>query len=693
MRPQVLNPLFAPVTALDGVGPRIAKLVGRIAGGLVVDLLWHLPSGLIDRRFAPKVRDAPSGEVATLTVTVRAHHPSGHSRRPYRVVCADETGDLTLVFFHARPDYLVRALPPGETRIVSGRVERVSGEVRMTHPDHIATPADATRIARVEPVYPLTAGLTQRPLARATEGALARAPDLPEWHDTDLMTREGWPAWRDAVRQAHHPERAADLEAGSPARRRLAYDELLANQLALALVRAHMRGPGGRRLCGDGRLRRAVFAALPFAPTAAQTDAIADVVRDLASERRMLRLLQGDVGSGKTLVALMTLLAAAEAGAQGAMLAPTEILARQHHAMLAPLLATAGVASAVLTGRDKGKARQTKLGGLADGSIAVVVGTHALFQKDVAFHDLGVAVIDEQHRFGVHQRLRMQRKGRAIDTLVMTATPIPRTLMLTAYGDMDVSRLREKPPGRTPVTTAVLPISRLDEVVAAIERALAANDRIYWVCPLVSESETTDLAAAEERHAALAARFGDRVGLVHGGMKAAERDAAMRAFAAGESRVLVATTVVEVGLDVPDATVMVIERAERFGLAQLHQLRGRVGRGARPSSCLLLYRPPLGETARARLNVMRETEDGFRIAEEDLKLRGAGELLGTRQSGLPELRLADLSLHGDLLAAARDDVTAILASDPELAGARGAALRVLLYLFQRDLAVTFLRSG
>ena len=694
MRPALLNPLFASVTALGGVGPRVAKALGRVAGDRVVDLLWHLPTGLIDRGFTPKIRDAPPGTVATIAVTVLEHLPPPRSsRRPWRVVCADETGKLVLVFFRARGDYLRRVLPPGEARVVSGRVEHYDDIAQMTHPDRIAAPGEAADLARVEPVYPLTAGLAARPLAKAVAAALERAPDLPEWTGPGLATRDGWLPWREAVRRVHAPESESDLDAAAPARRRLAYDELLANQLALALVRAHMRRTGGRQLAGDGGLRRRALAALPFAPTRAQEEAVADIVRDLASDRRMLRLLQGDVGSGKTLVALMCLLVAVEAGAQGALLAPTELLARQHHATLTPLLAAAGVPAAVLTGRDKGRARDAVLAGLADGSTGVAVGTHALFQKDVAFHDLAVAVIDEQHRFGVHQRLQMQRKGRALDTLVMTATPIPRTLMLTAYGDMDVSRLREKPPGRTPVTTAVLPVSRLDEVVGAVARAVADGNRVYWVCPLVSESEAVDLADAQARHAALAERFGERAGLIHGRMTPARRDAEMRSFAAGARGVLVATTVVEVGVDVPEATVMVVEQAERFGLAQLHQLRGRVGRGPRASTCLLLYRPPLGETARARLNIVRETEDGFRIAEEDLKLRGAGELLGTRQSGLPEFRIADLPRDDSLLAAARDEAAEVLDSDPELSGPRGRALRVLLYLFERDLAVSFLRSG
>jgi ATP-dependent DNA helicase RecG len=568
-----------------------------------------------------------------------------------------------------------------------------SGQPQISHPDHVVTPAEAENLPRIEPVYPLTEGLTAKPLGKAVRGALERVPSLPEWHDTALVARETWPAWHDAVAAAHAPASLVDLDPSAIPRRRLAFDELLANQLALGLVRAHMRGSGGRLLSGDGRLRDKAVGALPFTLTAAQTQSLAEIADELASSRRMLRLLQGDVGSGKTVVALLTMLIAVEAGAQAAMLAPTEILARQHYDTIAPLAEAAGVRLAVLTGRDKGKAREQTLAALAAGEIDILVGTHALIQKDVDFADLGVAVIDEQHRFGVHQRMNIQAKGEGVHVLVMTATPIPRTLMLTAYGDMEVSRLTEKPPGRQPVTTVALPANRLDQVVEAVSRALSTGDRVYWICPLVAESETLDLAAAEARAESLRERFGAKVGLVHGQMKAAERDRVMADFSSGAVSVLVATTVIEVGVDVREATVMVIEGAERFGLAQLHQLRGRVGRGTKASSCLLLYAPPLGETARARLAILRETEDGFRIAEEDLRLRGAGELLGTRQSGMPDFRLADLAAHGDLLAIAHDDTKRILDSDPELTGPRGDALRMLLYLFERDLAVRFLRSG
>jgi ATP-dependent DNA helicase RecG len=658
-----------------------------------VSLIWHLPSGIVDRRFAPKVADAPPGAVATLTVTVDAHLPPPSPRLPYKVRCRDETGFLHLVFFHARPDYLQKVLPRGEVRVVSGQVERFGAELQMTHPDHIARPEELDRLKTVEPLYPLTAGLTGKVVAKAVQAALGKAPELPEWLDPAYLKARAWPSWRQALGAAHAPEGAADLLPTTPARCRLAFDELLASQLAVALVRAQQRRLPGRKTTGDGRLRAKALAALPFGLTGSQLQAVAEIAADMGAGQRMLRLLQGDVGSGKTVVALLAMLIAAEAGAQAALLAPTEILARQHLATIAPLAQAAGIRLALLTGRDKGKGRQAILDGLAAGDIALVVGTHALLEEDVQFDELALAVIDEQHRFGVHQRLSLTSKGKGVDVLVMTATPIPRTLMLAVYGDLDVSRLTEKPAGRQPIDTRTVPLERLDEVVQAVGRAVRDGARVYWVCPLVEESEAVDLAAADARHAHLADLFADKVGLVHGRMKGAEKDAAMAAFAAGATRILVATTVIEVGVDVPEATVMVVEHAERFGLSQLHQLRGRVGRGRARSTCLLLFQGPLGETAKARLSIMRETDDGFRIAEEDLRLRGAGELLGTRQSGLPQFHLADLAVHGDLLAAARDDARMIVERDPELATERGKALKVLLYLFERDAAVRTVRSG
>ncbi len=693
MRPNILNPLFAPITSLPGIGQRLAKPLEKLAGPLVADLVAHLPSGLIDRRAQPHLSTAEDGAIATIVVRVERHLKPHNPRQPYKVRCSDPTGFIDLVFFNAREDYLARILPVGQMRAVSGRIDRFGGELNMVHPDHVVPEEELPKIQIMEPVYPLTAGLAPKVLRKAIEAALERLPKLSEWIDPTVMRQRQWSSWAGALLAAHHPQGEGDLSALSPARMRLAYDELLGNQLALALVRARNKRKAGRSNQGNGELRRRIVAALPYTLTRSQEQAGSEIVADMAAPTRMLRLLQGDVGSGKTVVALLAMANAVEAGGQAALLAPTDILARQHYETLEPLCRSVGCEIALLTGRDKGRAREATLARLGSGNLKLVVGTHALMQEDVAFADLRLAIVDEQHRFGVEQRMALADKGAGVDLLVMTATPIPRTLMMTAYGDIDVSRLTEKPAGRQPIDTRTLLLERLDEVAGALKRAIAQGARIYWVCPLVDESEAVDLAAATERHRMLGQLFGDRVGLVHGKQKAAERDATMAAFARGELGILVATTVIEVGVDVPAATVMVVEHAERFGLAQLHQLRGRVGRGRAKSSCLLLYQAPLGETAKARLQILRETEDGFRIAEEDLRLRGGGELLGTRQSGLPEFHYADLAAHGELLAMARDDARLIVERDPQLKSERGEALRMLLYLFRHDATIRTLASG
>ncbi len=693
MRPEILFPIFSPVTKLTGVGPRIAKLIEKLAGEHVSDLLWHLPSGIIDRRYAPKIAEARIAEIATMTVTVDQHLPPKTRRLPYKILCSDDTGNLTLVFFHARADYLHKILPEGEERVISGAIESYGEGIQIPHPDHVVEVKDRASIEAVEPVYPLTQGLSLKVLSKAIKGALALVPELTEWLDGPYLTQQNWPSWNAALTQVHSPEDGTDLEPETLPRQRLAYDELLANQLALALVRAHMKKQPGRPIGGTGELKQRVSSALPFELTNSQQEAVSEIGEDMSSASRMHRLLQGDVGSGKTVVALLSMLQAVESGAQAALLAPTEILARQHLATIEPLTKAAGIKVAILTGREKGKSREPILEGFASGDIGLAVGTHALFQEGVEFNDLALAVIDEQHRFGVHQRLALTFKGKTVDVLVMTATPIPRTLTLTAYGDMEISRLIEKPAGRLPIDTRTVAIDRIDEVVLGVSRALNEGTKIYWVCPLVEESEKIDLAAAVDRFAHLRAMFGERVGLVHGKMKGKEKDAVMAAFADGSVDILVATTVIEVGVDVPDATIMIIEHAERFGLAQLHQLRGRIGRGSGKSTCILMFVENLTQTARKRLEILRETEDGFVIAEEDLRLRGTGELLGTRQSGLPEFRLADLAMHADLIATARDDAKLVLEMDPKLESERGQQLRVLLYLFERDTAVQFLRSG
>jgi ATP-dependent DNA helicase RecG len=684
MRPDILNPLFAEVEVLKGIGPALAKPLHKLGLNRVVDMLFHLPVSWIDRKRVETLDEADVGRTITVAVTARDYRQGG--RGPFRIFAEDKAGNYVTLTYFNNPGWGKKQLPLGEARIVSGKLDRYGQELQMVHPDYVLVPAEAAQIPEREPVYPLSEGLTNHRLGDLAGQALARRPALGEWIEPSLKARQGWPDWADALETAHR-----DPAAGK-ARERLAYDEVFANQLALMLVRASSRKRKGVPLKGDGRLRDKLQ--LPYTPTAAQRGAVAEIEGDLQQDVPMLRLLQGDVGSGKTLVALMAMLSAVEAGAQAALLAPTEILARQHYDTLTRLLAGLPVNVAILTGREKGRARESCLMGLADGTIHILVGTHAIFQQAVGYRKLGLAVVDEQHRFGVAQRMMLASKAeRPPHLLVMTATPIPRTLTLTHYGEMEVSRLDEMPPGRRPVETRVISEDRLAEVIDGLGRHLASGKQAYWVCPLVEESETSDLAAAEERAQLLRLRFGDRVGVVHGRMKGPDKDAVMDAFQLGQIGVLVATTVIEVGVDVANASLMIVEHADRFGLAQLHQLRGRVGRGEEHSVCLLLRGNALSETARARLTLMRETNDGFRIAEEDLRLRGAGEILGTRQSGEAQFRLASPEQISELAPTAMDDARLLVDRDGGLEGERGQAARVLLYLMERDAAVGLLRGG
>ncbi len=696
MRPQILFPLFADLASLRGVGARLAGLYGRLCGNKVVDLLWHLPAGITDRRYRPQLKYADRDRVATLSVTIAEHAAPRRRGLPYRIVGYDDTDQLYINYFNVRDDgYLGKLYPAGEKVAISGFLERYQGGWSMNHPDYAVPAERIAEIPPLEPIYPLTEGLSNRMLRRTVAEAIKRLPALPEWHDPHLMRREGWPDWKTAVVTAHDPSAAEKSGQADAARRRLAYDELLADQLALLVIRLHNRSIGGVSIPKGGKLAAKLESVLPFMFTGAQRRAIAEISADMASPKRMLRLLQGDVGAGKTVVAVAAMLQAADAGMQAALLAPTEILARQHYDRVSEILRPLGVKVGLLTGRGaRGNGeRKATLESLADGGLGLVVGTHALFQDGVNFRNLGLVVVDEQHRFGVQQRMQMADKGRGVNSLVMTATPIPRTLTLTAYGDMDVSRMDEKPAGRKPIDTRVINADRVEEVIASLKRKLGQGEQAYWVCPLIEESEKSDLKAATQRAEILAERLGEQsVGLVHGRMASEAKDKAMADFCAGKIRVLVATTVIEVGVDVPTATLMIIEHSERFGLAQLHQLRGRVGRGGSNSACVLLYQAPLNSTAKARLKMLRDTEDGFRIAEEDLRLRGPGELLGTRQSGLPLFRLSGPICDSGLLDMARTDAEAILARDPELAGERSQALRLLMYLFEKDAAVGLFRS-
>ena len=693
MRPQSLFPVFADVTTLKGVGPRVSEALGRAMGTRIKDLLLTPPSGLIDRSHSPKISDAHKDEICTFTVTVGTHMVPSNRNRPYRIRVFDETGDMTLTFFKARGDYLRRTLPEGTERIISGKTEVFNAELQMTHPDYILAPENADDLPLYETLYPLSAGLSQKVARKAVMGALQTLPTLPEWLDEAMLKQQDWPSFHEAIIRLHAPEHPVDVKVDAPPRLRLAYDELFAKQLAMALVRENTRRAKGRPLKATGQYVDDLLKGAPFKPTGAQTDAFAEISADMTSPYRMARLLQGDVGAGKTFVAAMACAQAAEAGAQIALMAPTEILARQHAEILKAMLEPVGLTVEAVTGRDKGKPRQALATGLAEGYIDVVVGTHALFQDAVEFKDLGLVIIDEQHRFGVHDRLKLTEKGHKPDLLVMTATPIPRTLALTAYGDLDVSKLDEKPAGRKPIETRILPLQRLDDVIDGVGRAIKKGDQVYWVCPLVEDSELIDLSSVEDRHRQLTAIFGNRVGLLHGRLSAQEKEAMSQAFKRRDYDILVATTVIEVGVDAPNATIMVIEHAERFGLAQLHQLRGRVGRGDKQSTCLLMYKGPLSVNGKARLEIMRQSEDGFLIAEKDWELRGSGDLLGSRQSGLPNYKLADLDKHKSLLETAVQDARLLAQTDPALTTPRGEAARNLLYLFEQDFGIALMKAG
>ncbi|MCB9993470.1 MAG: ATP-dependent DNA helicase RecG [Hyphomicrobiaceae bacterium] len=700
-RPDKLTPLFRSLRSFKGVGPQVSVALKRLLGTpegqdpVALDLLLHTPFAFIDRSEVTDLARVPLDAVVTCRVHVDRHHAPPKTKRviPHRVDCHDETGELTLVFFGNKGGWVERALPVGEVRLVSGRVTYFQGIRQMSHPDLIATEQEYEKLPPFEPVYPLTAGLSRRVLARLASQVLESLPRFAEWVPADRLVQQKWPDFATALREVHHPQDAATAQLDSSARRRLAYDEYLAGQVTLQLVRSRTVTRRGRARRMDGRLTTDLKNALPFTLTAAQRAAIGEIMADLKAPERMSRLLQGDVGAGKTVVALMAMAAVAEDGAQSAFMAPTELLAQQHFGTIAPLCEAIGLTCRLLTGKMRGAEARQVLSELQDGTCQIVVGTHALFQGDVGFADLGLVVVDEQHRFGVHQRLALSDKGEHSDLLVMTATPIPRTLVLTHFGDMAVSQIRGKPAGRQPIETAVLSIDALDRVVDRLAQRIVSGAQAYWVCPLVEESEEVDLVSAQDRFDFLRTRFGDRVGLIHGRMTSGEKQAVMEAFSSGRLAVLVATTVIEVGVDVPNATIMIVEHSERFGLAQLHQLRGRVGRGTEKSACLLLFKGPLGPTAQARLDTIKSTEDGFVIAEMDLELRGHGDVLGTRQSGMPDYHLVIPDLHREMLELAHADAQRILETNPGLAGEDGNAVRELLYVFRRDLAIPLIRSG
>ncbi|MGL1920093.1 MAG: ATP-dependent DNA helicase RecG [Hyphomicrobiales bacterium] len=703
MRPDILNYLFKPITSLKGVGPKVAENMTRLVGRHIeprqmaryVDLLFHLPMGYKDRRDQPKVDQLVPEQYATIKLQIGKHMaPPRHNKRiPYRINCYDDTGEIALSFFRARGDYLKTTLPEGEVRFIGGKVEEYNGNLQINHPDFMASEEEMKTLPLFEPIYPMTAGLASKTLRKSIAHLIDELPVLPEWLDKPLLDREKWPSFNESIVGLHQADDPKIIVSDSDYRERVAFDEIFANQLALALTRKHIVAVNGLKIKSDDKLVSNLKQLLPFELTKSQVSSYAEIKQDMAGEKRMVRLLQGDVGSGKTVIALMAMLNSIEAGYQAAIMAPTEILARQHLNFMTPLCEKLGLKVEILTGRNKGKSRQEILERLNSGSIDILIGTHALFQADVIFKNLGLAIIDEQHRFGVHQRLALQNKGMKSDLLVMTATPIPRTLVLTNYGDMSVSKLTEKPAGRKPIKTVAMPLEKLGDILQAAARAMDENQRLYWICPLVEESELMPLTNVEDRFAMLNAAYPGKVGLVHGRMKGEEKDAVMQQFQNGEIKILVATTVVEVGVNVPEATIMIIEHAERFGLSQLHQLRGRVGRGDDQSSCILLYGTPLGKVAQQRLKIMRQTEDGFLISEKDLELRGGGDLLGAQQSGDIKMRLADVENQADLIEIAHKQARLIVEMDPHLNQDKHKNLRCLLYLFDRDQAIKLLKAG
>ena len=681
MRPELLNPLFASISNFYGIGPKLSQWIQSLCGARVIDVLMHLPTGLNVRPIMMTFPNEPM--LGTLQITVTNHKIPRLKRLPFVIEATSPIGEVQIIFFHYHIASLTKKIAIGSTLWISGHFIPEGQILKITHPDYVEV--DKSKIPTFETVYPLKAGANGKVIRRLIQQILPTLPELPEEIDLDMLRRKKWPSWKSAICQVHQPQCPEDLFALAPARERLAFDELFVNQIALHLVRRHNKKQQGLALPQKNK----IDLKLPFSLTNAQEKCLSEIRQDLASTQKMVRLLQGDVGSGKTIVALLAALQTIENHTQVAFLAPTDILARQHFEKIKALCVAHNIHIELLTAQIKGKKRTQILTDLSNGKIDIIIGTHALLENNVVFYKLGLAIIDEQHRFGVKQRLALCEKEKSANVLVMSATPIPRTLALTAYGDMDVSVLDEKPAGRQEIDTRVLPLSQLDTLIQHMQNT---PQQIYWVCPLVEESEKSDLMAAEKRYQDLQKVFGSQVGLIHGKMKPQEKESAMTAFVAGKTKILVSTTVIEVGVDVPSAGIMIVEHAERFGLATLHQLRGRVGRGQDKAACILLH-GRLSDMAKERLTVLRNSNDGFKIAETDLKLRGAGEVLGVRQSGLPTFHFANILEHSELLKLANQEAMAFLAHDPNLQTNRGQALRNMLYLFCKDKEIHFLKAG
>ncbi len=668
------DPASLSVTSLKGVGPKVAEKLARLGLYTVQDVLFHLPLRYEDRTRIVPIGSLRPGDSAVVQGEVQLTEIKFGRRRSLLSRISDGTGSLTIRLFHFNAAQKA-SLERGATVRCYGEVRRGASTLELIHPEYslVQAKTEAEVESSLTPVYPSTDGVHQLRLRDMSEQAMSHIATLREWLPADLLESLAMPTLRDALRILHRPTPDIPLhglsEGEHPAQQRLAFEELLAQHLSMRQLRDRMQAHQAPALQNPGELNVKFLQQLPFELTAAQQRVVKECLQDLSRDIPMQRLVQGDVGSGKTAVAVCAALHAVESGYQVVVMAPTELLAEQHHKNFYDWLMPLGIKVAWLTGSLKAAERREQMALISEGMAQVVVGTHALFQDEVEFDRLGLVIIDEQHRFGVHQRLALREKGRSEDgqphQLVMTATPIPRTLAMTFYADLDCSVIDELPPGRTPVSTVVIPDSRRADVVQRVEQACASGRQVYWVCTLIEESEALQCEAAEDTVQVLAAALPRlKVGLVHGRMKSTEKEAMMRAFKAGEIDLLVATTVIEVGVDVPNASLMVIENAERLGLAQLHQLRGRVGRGAHESNCVLLYRAPLGQRARDRLAVLRETTDGFEIARHDLEQRGPGEVLGTRQTGLAMLRIADLVRDQALLPAVEQAANQLMQNYP-----------------------------
>ena len=685
MRPKILYKLFSSLETIKGIGPKNAKLIERLCGKYLLDLILHRPIAYIDRRNSPKIKDLSNNSIVTLILKVDGHTPSFNKRMPYKITCSDDTGQLNIVYFNLRGPYLKKMFPIGSKKVVSGKVEEFNGIFQMTHPQHIADESNLDSVKKIECVYPLTAGISSKIIQKSINSSLAIIDDLPEWIPTDYLKKNNWTSWKKSIYEIHNPnELKEDKE--DIYLNRLVFDELLSQQLTVRLIKNKISKLKGNTIKPNGSLLEPLKTYLSFELTDDQNQAIKEISKDQSSPNKMLRLIQGDVGSGKTIVALHGMIQCAENSKKSILMAPTEILAEQHYNTIKLFADKLKLSCVLITASNKKNHNYES---------DILIGTHALFQDKVSIDNIGLIVIDEQHRFGVHQRILLNEKaGNECDILLMTATPIPRTLELASYGDMDITKIIQKPKNRKPIITKSINLNKIDSLKEALIKKLKQREKIYWVCPLVDESDKMDLQSVNQRVLDIQKYYKDfNVEMVHGQMKQEEKNKIMDNFKNFKTQILVATSVIEVGIDDPDATVIIIENSERFGLSQLHQLRGRVGRGTKQSTCILLFNGPLTENAKKRINVMKETNDGFIIAEEDLRIRGAGEILGTRQSGLPNFRLTDLNVHKSLMTQAREMAIKIVDKDPELSSDQGKSLRLLLHLFNNQVAIDYLKSG